>query len=1041
MLIDKKTLEKLPHILKAYTNLRFNKVTDVEIEMFETKEHFRKEPAAAKSRWRRAPAGTRWGGSEITGWFRGDIKLPAACDRKKVFMHFNCSGGLEDWQGAQTLFILDGRYKGVFDPYHEYVMLADRGKANRTYHVAFDSFAGLSRPPDSTFDEGIVVPKRSRTFNRAEICLEREDVSAFVFDLDTLLSLSGSLDENTLRGSCVIKGLVNVYACVDPIPRETGEESWRPKLAEARRIMAPLLKAKNGSTTPWIGITGHSHIDPAWLWSISEGKRKYARTFSSVLNLMDQYKELNFFQGSPYQTEVVKQEYPEIFDGIKEMVDAGRWEPNGAVWIETDCYIPSGESLVRQFLVGQSWTREHFGYTSDTVWLPDSAGVSAAMPQIMKGCGVEFYCTAKIEWKDISTFPFETFMWKGIDGTSVLVHVNIIHTELNADSLVGTWKDVRHKDVQDRKLYAFGLGDGGGGPRAEEIERLRRMKDLEGCPKTEIMSVSRFMRKLKNDLKELPEWVGDLYIQAHRGTLTSAARCKRGNRLAEIAIHDAELFSTMASIQGASYPAAEFLAIWKEVLRNQFHDLVTGTSIAEAHIEVEESYVVREKEARGLASRALGHLNGSGLHNRQTPKNLLAINTLGWARTGEIVLSGVPSGLSPAGECVTSQHFTDLEGRRQTAMTGLSLPALGGAAVALKKSGAAGPSPFKLTSQTVETPHARIRFGKAGGIQSLVDRSSKRELVEKGEQLNSFVLYGDYPMYYDCEDIDLDYELKAAAQDRLVSRKVVADGPLQLRIRSEYRIGERSSLVQDMVFHASSSRIDFETRVDWAEIHRLLKVHFPLNLLAEKARHEIQFGHVERETHRNLPHFKGKFEVSNQKWSDISESDFGVALLNDCKYGIGVKAANMGLSLMRSHRGPDDRADEGRHFFSYALLPHAGPFSVESVVRPSYELNFKAIAVPVGPSAQELPGLASVDAANVIIENVKWAEDGAGFVVRLYEAAKCACKAAVSFGREISSVEETNMLEEHIKQLSVNDGCVRLSFKPFEIKTLKCVIG
>ncbi|HOX39238.1 MAG TPA: glycoside hydrolase family 38 C-terminal domain-containing protein [Candidatus Brocadiia bacterium] len=1026
MLTDKKILQKLERIEERYVHLRFEKVGEISMEICETKEHFRKPPTSRDGvKWQPAKPGMKWGGNWMTAWFRGDYKAPQSLGGKKVLLRAKTN--------AESMLFIDFEPSGLFTGNHPVVMMAKKAEAGKKYDVAVEAYAGHDFPGCSPNETLHRVTRGCRTFDGCDVVLERQDVTAFVADLRTLRQLAKCLSEDSLRRGKVIAGLAEVFAVVDAMPEEMPEESWRSKLADARKIMKPLLESKNGPTMPWAGVIGHSHMDTAWLWPLAETWRKCARTYSSILNLMEQYPDFMFLQAAPCHTDVIRREYPGLFKRIKRAVAKGKWEPNGGMWVEPDCNVPSGEALVRQLLVGQTATREMFGYTSNTLWLPDVFGYSAALPQILQGCRVEYFCTTKIGWNDTTRFPYDTFVWKGIDGTSVIAHYNAIHCWPEPEALIGQWNWVQHKDNQDRRLCAFGYGDGGGGPMAEQLEMAKRIGDLEGCPRSKWISVGDFMDGIRDEVPNLPEFAGELYLEYHRGTLTSISQVKKGNRKTELALRDAELLATMAMLRGKKYPSDRFLEMWKKLLTNQFHDILPGSSIAEVNDEAILDFADCITKAKVIGEESLKTL---GAEAGKSPSQLLIVNSLSWDRSGEVVLSGVPEGMVIADADATCQWIEDPEGCAKLAVAGLKVPALGAKAVALAKGKGGGQSPFKVSERGVETPKSVVKFDKAGRIASLLDKASGREVVKAGGALNTLLVGEDIPESWDNWDIDRDQRLKMKADGRLISRKVVSDGPLQLRIRSVYEIGAASRLTQDIVFHADSARIDFETMVDWKEKHKLLKAGFELDVLADFARHEIQYGHAERPTHENQMADRARFEVCAHKWTDLSENGFGVALLNDCKYGVGVKGSELRLSLLKSGTHPDPRGDNGRRSFTYSLLPHACGFSAESVVRPAYELNVPAIAAPAGGKAQCLSSLIEVDAPNVIIESVKKAEKGKGIVVRLYEAEKTGVNANLKFNVPVKSVSETNMLEEEPKSLKVRGGKVSLFVRAFEIKTL-----
>jgi len=1019
MLVSKKVFGKLEQIERRYEALRYEKVADAPAVMWETKEHLRQLPEGVD--WKPVSPGDKWGDDWVTAWFKAEVTLPEVCGGRRVFVRGNT--------GNETLFIVDGDYRGVFDnANHKVVMMTASGVAGKTYTLAFEAYAGHSFPGTQPAEQPIKLGPGCREFGGIEVLVEREDVTEFVMGLKVLLSLVRGLSEQSLRRNKLMRELAEVFSTVPMIPDEVGESVWRPAIARGIEIMKPLLECRNSPTTSRAGLVGHSHIDTAWLWPLEETWRKCARTFSSILNLMEQYPEFVFIQSAPCHTEQVKKLYPSIFEKIKARVAEGRWEPNGGMWVEPDCNITGGEAMVRQLLVGQKMTREWFGYTSDTLWMPDVFGYSAALPQILQGCRVEFFCTTKISWNDTTRFPYDTFVWKGIDGTSVITHFNFIHCWPLPQNLIDQWNWVQHKDIQDRELCAYGFGDGGGGPMNEMIEVARRVRDLEGCPRGEHTTVSAFMRGIRDELKDLPAYSGELYLECHRGTLTSIAGIKRGNRKAELAMRDAEFMATLAALNGRAYPSETLLEMWKRLLTNQFHDILPGSSIAEVNDEAIAEFARIVSEADAVSAESAGALAGNGTGG------VMLVNTLSWDREGEFELDCVPEGQAIAG--ARCQWVEGPSGAKKLAVADAELPALGGKAFGLVPAGTAGASPFVVGADSVETPFAVVKFDEAGRIVSLVDKASGREIA--AGVLNGFISGEDVPESWDNWDVDADQALKMRDENRLISREVAADGPLQLRIRSKYKIGLSSSITQDIVFHSGTPRIDFDTVIDWSEKHTLLKAAFDLAIYSDYARHEIQYGHVERPTHRNLPQDIARFEVAAHKWTDLSDNGFGAAILNDCKYGVSVHGGRIGLSLIKSGVHPDPRGDAGRHVVTYSLLPHDCPFSTVSVVRPAYELNIQPKCFPVGENAGNIGSLVRVDAENVIVESVKWAEDGGGFVVRLYEAGKRKTTATLSFGTDVKSVSECNMLEEKQSDVAMTGSTVTLQFRALEIKTLYC---
>ena len=1029
MLLDPKIPTKILHLEKTYDLLRFATVSPIAMEMAETREHFRAVP---ELNYQPAVAGTKWGENWGNAWFRGQVTVPQELSGETLFIRAQTGG-------TESLFLVDGIHRGVFDEFHP-VRLLDL-QAKGSYDIALEAYAGHSFPGTQPYDyvrptEGKVeVTPGCRTYLGVELVRERTDVSAFVTELRALRQIANVLDANSLRKARIQTAFGEVFRLVYAKPEETDEATWREAIAQARAAMRPLLEAKNGDSAPTMGIVGHSHIDTAWLWPIRETWRKLARTYSSVLSLMDQYPEFRFTQSAAYHYDVVRRLYPEIFERVKQRVAEGRWEVNGAMWLEPDCNLPSGESFVRHLLLGQRATREMFGVTSDCFWQPDVFGYSAALPQILQGADVQFFLTTKLSWNDTNRFPYDTFVWQGIDGSTVISHFNEMQGWPDPESLTRLWGQVQHKDVQDRRLVGFGHGDGGGGPMAEMIEIARLTSDLEGSPKTEYSSMSEFMVGVRDELHSLPRWVGELYLELHRGTLTSIAAIKRFNRKCEFALRDAELAATIASLKGREYPREALTDTWKRLLLNQFHDILPGSSIAEVNDEAIETFGFCLQEAEALKDQALATFRGEG-------DNAVIFNSLSWPRSGEIVLKGLPEGQQPAG--TVAQVIENVDGERLLVVQGAEIPALGFAGLPLAPLAAEfdeyEDSPFSISfdedGSVIFTPFAHVGFDEAGWIGNFWDISGQRQLVTLDGAFNQLLIGEDVPAAWDNWDIDRDQRHKMQASAKLVKREIVAHGPLQLRIRFEYEIGCASRLVQDVVFHSSTPRVDFETKVDWHERYQFLKVGFALDVLAETARHEIQFGHVVRNTHDNTSQDRAQFDVCAHKWTDISETGYGVAFLNDCKYACTVKEGQYQLSLIKSGRRPDPRGDEGEHRFTYAMLPHASGFSVESVVRPAYEFNVAPTVVMGG--AAETFSLVQVDSPNVIVEAVKWAEDEDAVIIRLYEASKTGTNAKVRFGFPVTAIHGTNLLEERAVTLDLKEGQVELYFRPFEIKTLRC---
>ena len=1046
MLTDPKILRKLARIEAAYVPLRFERHAELPLELCEVRGILGREPEGT---WHPIDRGATWGGDGVTGWFRTEACVPEALNGREVYLEARLAAEPTfTIVNGETLLRVNGEAHAAFDRNHTFVRLLPKATPGATLHLSFETYAGHSYPGTMPHDAPLTVG--AKLFEGAWLCTERCDVSDFVFDLRALLQLVEVLDEHSHRRAQVMKALVEVHRLIRALPAEHPESDWRPRLAEARQRMRPELASHNAPSAPEMGVFAHSHIDTAWLWPYSETWRKCARTFATMANLLEQYPEAVFMQSAPIHLDAVRQRHPALFERIRQLVRAGQWEPNGATWLEPDCNIPSGESLVRQFLKGIQWTRQHLdGYQGDVFWQPDVFGYCAALPQILLGCGVPYFSTTKMAWNDTSRFPFDSFRWRGIDGSEVVVHLSAIPTEIDPKTLDAQWKWAQHKDGESMRLLAYGHGDGGGGPVHESMEMIRRLKNLEGVPRTAHTTLSAFMKKLAGRRAELPVWVGELYLELHRGTTTTWSLYKYYNRKIELALRDAEYLATVSMLDNQqAWPAQALADIWDPLLLNQFHDIIPGTSIATANEEALPLYEDAFARVRSLNREQLARLAATPAPlpadaPAPTRERLMMANTLSWDRTGVLTLPGVAD-LAPTAANCTWQMTETVEGLPMLLVDGPTVPALGSAIIELapvppaQRATPGVGTPFRVGSNWVETPFARVEFSPEGAITSFYDRFARRELVRPGGAFNQFLMGEDVPEVWDAWDIDRDQRHFLAPVAYLEGRVVQHSGPLELRMRTLYRLGTGTSgILQDIVFRSDSPRVEFETIINWSERHQLLKVGFDHAIHADTAKFEIQFGHVERAIHENLPSDRARFEVCMHRWADVSENGFGLTLMNDCKYGLGARPGELRLSLIKSGTKPDPRADAGRHLVTYAIMPHYGPFSVETVARPAWELNSPLMLAPAGPDATAFTPLLEIDAPNILVDAIKRAESGTGFIVRFHEAQRLGGHVKLRFTRRVASVHKVNLIEEQPQALTLNDGNeVELYVRPFEIVTL-----
>ncbi len=1042
-MIPPKVIPKLQRSIDRLRAWRYAPLAAVELEAVETTEHFRTPPRDLA--YSPAPLGSKWGACWGTVWFRGKAVVPKGAKGRAVYYRMALP--------AEKLLFVDGRPAGGLDHMHQEVLLTANAKGGEVHALDIEMYAGHPFPGidphrghvDEMMPIQFVEVRPGQwpplPLEASGLVVERTETAGLYYDADVLLRLAQSLDEASLRRADVIEKL---NQALDLVPLHWQDEAeLETACRQARRSLRPLLARRNSATAPELGLVGHAHIDLVWLWPMRESIRKCARTFSTILGLMERYPEVTFLQSQPLYYEWMAEHYPELMPRIRKAVKQGNWEPNGGMWVESDTNIPSGESLIRQFVEGRKATMDLFGYCGDTLWLPDVFGYSAALPQILKECEIEFFVTAKLQGNDTNPIPHDTFTWEGIDGSGIFTHVILsprwYNEVVTTDNMIDRWRRVRHKELTPRALVAAGHGDGGGGLTRESCEMARRLRDLEGAPKCRFVSVSAFLTQMRKESPSRPRWVGELYYERHRGTYTSQGRIKRLNRRCEILLHNVEWLHTMGLLEGLPYPAKRIQDHWRVLLTNQFHDILPGSSIRAANEEAVAELEGLEKDLDRMRAECLGTLS-NGLEAGGDGDAHVIANSLAWDREEVVVFeSGTATAAwDAAGNRLATQPLTR-GGKRCVAVrarcAGLAFETL---RLGRDKTQSAA-SPFKLSGQRLDTPFYRVRFDKAGKITQLHDKEAGRELVQKGRRLNDFYTAEDLPVVTDAWDIDLYYRDKMVSEDRCVAREVVADGPLLCTIRSRYDIGRRSTLVQDMTFYAHSRRIDFATEVQWEETHTLLKAGFPVDVQADQWRNEIQFGHLTRPLHSNTPFDAAKFEICAHRWVDVSEGAYGVALLNDCKYGHDGLDKMISLTLLKSAWAPDEAADNGRHVFTYALLPHLGAFSAETVVREAAALNAPLVTAPIqGNGTARGIRLCTVSNPDVVLDTVKKAEDDDAVILRLYEAGHTRARTTLAFDRPVADAWECNALEHTKKKLAPGkDGSLNLEFRPFEIKTIK----
>ncbi len=1023
---NKRLLDKIDNALTVYEKKIYEPVAVIgSVKALETREHFRTPP---RSGYRDMATGDAWGAEYGSVWIHTAFLIPAELEGDALYL-------CENTGAREVLAFVNGQPRGMFSVVNDHffagrqnaVILTENAKAGTALEIDLECYAwhyepglsaydniGKDRAPDSEF---------RKYFENISIVRCDERIKQAVVELRIALQAAGCKEKPFLQAkACAL--LEKAFGELVLFPDLYDREEYTASIQKAVAYIKPLFEGNPGRTNGYAGIIGHSHMDTAWLWPVDETVRKCARTFSNALTLMRQFPDYRFLQSSVLHTYWMEKHYPSIFAEIREQVAAGRYEPNGAAWVECDCNMTGGEYLIRQFVKGQGYLREKFGYTADSFWLPDTFGYSAALPQIMQGCGVKYFYTTKLDWNEHNRFPFESFRWQGLDGSEVIAHLNIIGCPPDVTSIVQHVHSLQNKQADDGRLIAFGYGDGGGGPTEAMVAMAQRVQKIDGLPQTEYTTLSAFGQRLEEKKEELPVYSGELYLELHRGTLTQMHDIKRNNRKAEIALHNMELIQVLT---GTAYDAQKYDEMVKQLLLNQFHDILPGTGLQCVHERSLRDTTALLKKAEAETKRLMNSVLEAGAY-------ITLVNPTSFTEAGPV---HIPADKGIRG--AKNQPVTDVSGRKLVAVSGISLE---GYEARSFETGEIelGQSPFAYDGCVLNTPYYAITFEENGYITSWIDKQSGRELRRKGaEPLGTFYLGENIAVFWDNWDVEYDQKFKMQPVRGYKGRKVVSDGPVEIRLRSEFALSDVSSIVQDMIAYADSPRVDFQTKIIWNEKHKLLKVGFDVDVFSAAAKHEVQFGCIERPTTENDSFEAAKFEVCNHKWTDLSESRFGAALLNDSKYGISVRGSDMRLSLHTGGCRPDPSGDAGVHETTYSILPH-GAFSAGNVIKQAYACNY-GIQAFSGRLKKDLPIPVKADAENIICETVKPAEDNSGAcVLRFYEAEKNQTVVTLTFPEGTRKAYLTNMLEEVLEEIPLENHRAAFTFKPFEIKTIKIFV-
>ncbi len=1003
---------KLDYVLPELARLIYTPVADLKITAWRTPEPVpfdQRQSGEALS----LAIGDAWGGLFDCAWFNFTGTIPESCVRQSVVLLLDVNGEMlvVDDQGNPL--------RGLTNAASEYdYSLGRPGK--RVFPLTASAGGGeaVSVWADAGANDLFGRLQENGTIKEAAIAVRNETVRSLYYDFEVLYDFMKVLPVESVRYQQIFRALDDVCwtLAVGPSPEA---------ITQARARLKPLLEKQGGDPSLNITAIGHAHMDLGWLWPIRETKRKGARTFATALANMDRYPDYIFGASQPQLFQWVKDSYPALYEKVKQKVKEGRFEVQGAMWVEADTNVSGGEALVRQILLGKRFFKQEFGVDVRHLWLPDVFGYSGALPQILKKAGVDYFMTQKMSWSKVNHFPHHSFHWVGIDGTEVLTHM-LAEETYNSPALPRSVdkieKNYAEKGVSDQALLLFGIGDGGGGPGEEHIERLGRIRNLVGLSPVKPGLAAEFFETWKKDAGRFPTWVGELYLERHAGTLTTEAKNKWYNRRMEQSLRELEWTAALA---GEDYPAARLEQIWREVLLYQFHDILPGSSIKRVYDESLARYADLLAEVEAAISLYEGRLAAQvDISGMASP--VVIFNSCSWKRTEWIHHNGAWKHVEAPPSGYLTVDFTSSE----------TLPVL------------------VARADRLENDQLRVQFAADGSVSSIYDKTARREALAEGRPGNRLGVYRDDG---DAWDFLFDYASQKPAFMALATSEAYLKGPCAILVQT-YHYGH-SILIQKISLTAGSRRLEFDNRLTWREKATMLRTSFPIAVHAEDASYEIQFGHIHRPTHRNTTWDLAKDEVAAHKWVDLSQHDYGVALLNDSKYGHKIKDNVIDLDLLRSAPYPGPRlvedkdvpvgephtgyTDQSDHGFRYAIYPHPGDAVAGGVTQAGYEFNLPLRLAEVKSGSGQRPVSNSylmVSTSNVIVEAVKKAEDGDELIVRLYESGHSNANAVIHFGFPVVKVEETNLIEESLNELPLNNNETALLFRPFEIKTIKVTL-
>lgn len=968
-----------------------------------------------------------WSGRDKYVWLHHCVTIPEGYSKTNTLGYFDFGKtGLGNNSAFESMIYINGKeYQGV-DTNHKEVFfpLAETGYE---FEIDFRLWSGL----EGGGEKQIQYHQFKEAF-LAELDMATDDL--YYLGKNIVETIPLLPEEDPLRYRLEML-LVDAMRLVDYT--NVGTDAFYESVAAASKFLNQQLAGMERKDLYSLTCTGHTHIDVAWLWRLKHTREKIARSFSTVLRLMERFEEYRFIQTQAQLYDYLRSDFPEIYEKIKEKVKAGKWEPSGSMWVEADCNLTGGESIVRQILYAKKFFKEEFDFENTFLWLPDVFGYSWALPQILKKAGIDTFITTKISWSEINRMPNDTFLWRGIDGTEILTHFittpETDHTtwfytyngELRPRAVKGIWSNYRNKDLNQSLLMSYGYGDGGGGANRDMLENSRRIAKLPSMPQIVMGSVTDYLKELHTKLHSsdnrghLAVWDNELYLEFHRGTYTSQSYNKKMNRKLELAYREAELLSVMQGIKDAlsSYPYKELYEGWKIILRNQFHDIIPGSSIEEVYQDSKKEYAQAWEIVENLIPQGIS----------ETSESMAVLNSTLWEREDLLELE-VATGrtlVEENGQKLRSQTYA---GKQFFLVSGLKPLEMRRFKLAKQETEDRN-SRFQHSHGTAESRFYRLSWNDKGQLTEVFDKMlGQNVLTGIGNELQ---IFEDKPRMYDAWELEATIDDKKEIIDQFLGAEVVSEGELFLRIRFGWKYN-KSSFKQDLVLYDHTKRIDFITEVDWQEREKVLKVAFPVDVRAVTARYDIQFGNVERPTHQSTSWDAAKFEVVGHQWADLEETGLGVALMNDCKYGYDIKENTIRLTLLKSAIYPDVHADLGVQQFTYSFFVHQDTWHQAGVHEQAWNLNHPLKAMPQQGWEKSL---FAFEGKGIALDAMKKAEAGKRMVIRMHEWTGGKNKAELSCHFPVKCWYECDLMEMPTGKQQEGDK-ILLSFKPYEIKTI-----